>query len=184
MIRGPRSGNDTQPSAHYLDSADLVWPRPRPGAQRLTQPLTPGSEMDPLVAGMPRISPRPASGGSDRVAQSQLLNELPAFSRAYASGDSAALNTFAIHGVSVTGLGGALTFDQISALHVPPGGTTGQIMVTAIWQLRQAPGSAVAGNPGVTSNLERHGMSVVDLHGGKWYVKEIEIGASSEVGAR
>jgi hypothetical protein len=356
MIRGPKSGNGTQSSAYYLDSADLVSPRPRPRAQW----LTPGSEMDPLVAGMqadgslaagpeigaswpgaggrwlrwplrvvlwtallviafrgitaiissssaapaggtgtgtggefpvslaeayaaefgrvylgfspqnpaqreqalaafvpasvsaadpslgwngigqlnlqslqvagvtvrdpqhavvtllallsgqlmelgvpvaatggglvvsaepawlpapPRISPRPAPSGSDQVAQSQLMNELPAFFRAYASGDSAALNRFAVHGASVTGLGGVVTFDQISALHVPPGGATRQITVTVIWQLWQAPGSAAAGNPGVTSNLEMtYGMSVVDLQGGKWYVKEI--GASSEVGAR
>jgi hypothetical protein len=131
----------------------------------------------------PRISPRPASSGSDQVAQSQLMNELPAFFRAYASGDSAALNRFEVHGASVTGLGGAVTFDQISALHVPPGGTTRQITVSVIWQLSEAPGSAAAGNPGVTSNLEMtYGMSVVDLQGGKWYVKEI--GASSEVGAR
>jgi hypothetical protein len=131
----------------------------------------------------PRITPRPAPGGSDQVAQSQLMSELPAFFRAYASGDSAALNRFAVHGTSITGLGGAVTFDQISALHVPPGGTTRQITVTVIWQLSQAPGSVTAGTQGVTSNLEMtYGMSVVDLHGDKWYVKEI--GASSEVGAR
>ena len=42
----------------------------------------------------PRISPPAARGGSDRVAQGQLMNELPAFFQAYASGDSAALNRF------------------------------------------------------------------------------------------
>jgi Conjugative transposon protein TcpC len=132
----------------------------------------------------PRISPPPAPRGSDQVAQSQLMNELPAFFQAYASGDSAALNRFLAHGASVTGLGGAVIFDQISALHVPPGGTTRQITVTVIWQLSEPPGSAAAENQGVTSKLEMtYGMSVVDLQGGKWYVKGI--GASSEaVGAR
>jgi len=131
----------------------------------------------------PRISPQPVSSGSDQVAQSQLMNELPAFFRAFASGDSAALSTFTVHGASVTGLGGAVAFDQISALHVPPGGATRQITVTVIWTLAEAPGSVTAGNQGVTSDLEMtYGMSVVDLQGGKWYVKEI--GASSEVGAR
>jgi len=135
------------------------------------------------LAAPPRISPRPAPGGSDQVAQSQLMNELPAFFRAYASGDSGTLNSFLAPGAPVTGLGGAVTFDQISALHVPPGGTTRQITVTVILQLSQAPGSAATENPGVTSNLEvSYGMSVVDLQGGKWYVKGI--GASSEVGAR
>ena len=131
----------------------------------------------------PRISPPPAPRGTDRVAQSQLMNELPAFFQAYASGDSAALNRFVVHGASVTGLGGAVTFDQISVLHVPPGGATRQITVTVIWQLAEQPGSA-AGNLGMTSKLEMaYGMSVVDLQSGKWYVKEI--GVSSEaVGAR
>jgi hypothetical protein len=132
----------------------------------------------------PQASPPPVLRGSDQVAQSQLMNELPAFFRAYASGDSAALNTFGVHGVSLAGLGGTVTFDQISALHVPPGGATRQITVTVIWQLSELPGSAAAGNQGVTSKLEMtYGMSVVDLQGGKWYVKGI--GASSEaVGAR
>ena len=131
----------------------------------------------------PRISPPPAPRGTDRVAQSQLMNELPAFFQAYASGDSAALNRFAVHGASVAGLGGAVTFDQISALHVPPGGATRQITVTVIWQLAEQPGPA-AGNLGMASKLEMtYGMSVVDLPSGKWYVKEI--GVSSEaVGAR
>ena len=131
----------------------------------------------------PRISPPPAPGGSDRVAQSQLMNELPAFFQAYASGDSAALNRFTVHGTSVAGLGGVVTFDSISALHVPPGGATRQITVTVIWQVPQQPGPA-PGNLGMTSKLEMtYGMSVVDLQSGKWYVKEI--GASSEaVGAR
>jgi len=132
-----------------------------------------------------QISPAPAAaqGRSDQVAQSQLMNELPAFFQAYASGDSAALNRFLIRGVSLAGLGGAVTFDSISALHVPPGGAERQITVTVIWQLPQPPGSA-AGNPGMTSKLEMaYGMSVVDLQSGKWYVKEI--GASTEtVGAR
>ncbi len=132
----------------------------------------------------PQISPAPAAQGrSDQVAQSQLMNELPAFFQAYANGDSAALNRFLIRGVSLAGLGGAVTFDSISALHVPPGGADRQIRVTVIWQLPQQPGSA-AGNPGMTSKLEMtYGMSVVDLQSGKWYVKEI--GASTEaVGAR
>jgi hypothetical protein len=131
----------------------------------------------------PRISPPAARGGSDRVAQGQLMNELPAFFQAYASGDSAALNRFLVHGAAVAGLGGAVTFDSISALGVPPGGASRQITVTVIWQVPELPGSA-AGNLGMASKLEMtYGMSVVDLQSGKWYVKEI--GASTEaVGAR
>jgi hypothetical protein len=130
----------------------------------------------------PRISPPPAPRGSDRVAQSQLMNELPAFFQAYASGDGRALNRFLAHGASVAGLGGAVTFDSIGALHVPPGGASRQITVTVIWQVpvTEQPGSTA----GMTSKLEMtYGMSVVDLQSGKWYVKEI--GASTEaVGAQ
>jgi Conjugative transposon protein TcpC len=132
----------------------------------------------------PQISPPPAAPrGSDQVAQSQLMNELPAFFQAYANGDSAALNRFLARGVSLTGLGGAVTFDSIAALHVPPGGATRQITVTVIWQLPEQPGSA-AENLGMASKLEMtYGMSVVDLDSAKWYVKGI--GASTEaVGAR
>jgi Conjugative transposon protein TcpC len=136
------------------------------------------------LPGPPQISLPPAvPRGSDQVAQGQLMNELPAFFQAYANGDSAALNKFAVRGVSLTGLGGAVTFDSISALVVPSGGATRQITVTVIWQLPEQPGSASSGNPGMTSKLQMsYCMSVVDLQSGKWYVKEI--GASTEVGAR
>jgi hypothetical protein len=131
----------------------------------------------------PQAAAPPAPDRSDPVAQGQLGHELPAFFQAYASGDGAALNRFEVRGVSLTGLGGAVTFASIAALHVPPGGTTRQITVTVIWQLAEQPGSA-AGNLGMASKLEMtYGMSVVDLPSGKWYVKEI--GATTEaVGAR
>jgi len=135
------------------------------------------------LSGPPQISPPAAApSSSDPVAQSQLMNELPAFFQAYASGDSAALNRFAVRGTSLTGLGGAVTFDSIGALVVPPGGATRQITVTVIWQLPDQP--AASANLGMASKLEvTYGMSVVDLQSRKWYVKEI--GASTEaVGAR
>jgi hypothetical protein len=132
-----------------------------------------------------QISPPPSAvpGRSDQVAQSQLLNELPAFFQAYASGDSAALNRFLARGVSLAGLDGAVTFDSIRALHVPPGSAARQITVTVIWQLPEQPGSTAV-NLGLESKLEMtYGMSVVDLHSGKWYVNEI--GATTEaVGGR
>jgi hypothetical protein len=145
-----------------------------------------------VVSGEPAWLPAPqrilppattAPRGSDQVARGQLMNELPAFFQAYASGDSAALSRFLAPGTSLTGLGGAATFDSISALHVPPGTGTRQITVTVIWQVSEQPDPA-AGNLGMASKLEMtYGMSVVDLHTGKWYVEEI--GASTEaVGAR
>src|SRR5438128_2473264 len=76
------------------------------------------------------------------------MNELPAFFQAYANGGSAALNRFLISGVSLAGLGGAVTFVSISALHVPPGGADRQITVTVIWQLPQPPGRLTLRAPG------------------------------------
>ena len=127
----------------------------------------------------PRIAPPAPPRGPDRVAQSQLMNELQAFFQAYASGDKAALNRFRFRGVSVTGLGSAVTFDSGSALRVPPDGASRQITVTVIWQLPAPEQPGATGNLGMASKLEMtYGMSVVDLQSGKWYVKEI--GASTE----
>jgi len=115
--------------------------------------------------------------GSDPAAERELMNELPAFFHAYASGDGAALSRFAVRGVSLAGLGGAVTFDSIAGLHVPPGGATRQISVTVIWQVPDL------GESGLTKLEMAYGMSVVDLQSGKWYVNEIS--ASTEaVGAK
>ena len=75
--------------------------------------------------------------------------------------------SFAARGVSLTGLGGAVTFDSIASLQVPPGGATRQITVTVIWQL---PEQAMAG----AAKLEMaYRVSVLELQSGKWYVNEI-----------
>jgi hypothetical protein len=139
------------------------------------------------LSASPQVSPPPAAPrSSDQVAQSQLMNELPAFFQAYGNGDSATLNRFLADGVSLTGLGGTVTFDSIGALHVPAGGATRQITVTVIWRLPGQLGSATSGNPGITKlemTYSISAVSVVDLQGRKWYVKGI--GASTEaVGAR
>jgi Conjugative transposon protein TcpC len=138
-----------------------------------------------VVAGEPawlpapqQISPpAPASQGSDPVARSELMNELPAFFQAYADGDSAALSRFEVRGVSLTGLGGTVAFDSIAGLQVPPGGATRQITVSVIWQL---PDQASAS---VTKLEMAYRMSVVDLQSGKWYVNEISA-ATEAVGAK
>jgi len=138
-----------------------------------------------VVAGEPawlpapaQVSPLPQSGGgSDPVAQGELLKELPAFFQAYANGDSAALSRFAVRGVSLTGLGGAVAFDSIASVHVPPGGAMRQITVTVIWQIPSQ------GSPGIAKIAMTYAVSVLAIHGDKWYVNEIS--ASTEaVGAK
>ena len=138
-----------------------------------------------VVAGEPAWLPAPPTaapppsglGGSDPVAQGELMSELPALFQAYANGDGAALSRFAAPGASLTGLGGAVTFDSIAGLHVPPGGATRQITVTVIWQLPSQVSS------GLAKIAMTYRVSVVAMQSGKWYV--LEISASSEaVGAK
>jgi hypothetical protein len=126
----------------------------------------------------PQISP-PATvnPGSDPVARSELMNELPAFFQAYAAGDNTALSRFELRGVSLTGLSGVVSFGSITSLQVPPGDATRQITVTVIWQ---APGQGAAG---ITKLEMAYRMSVVDLQSGKWYVKEISA-VTEAVGAK
>ena len=127
-----------------------------------------------VVAGEPAWLPAPpqaappatASPGSDPVARAQLLNELPAFFQAYASGNSAALSQFELRGDPLTGLGGAVSFGAITSLQVPPGGSMREISATVIWQVP-------AGAAGFTKLEVAYRMSVVDLQSGKWYVNEI-----------
>jgi Conjugative transposon protein TcpC len=138
-----------------------------------------------MVAGEPAWLPAPPpfsppsqpSQGSDPVARSELLTELPAFFQAYASGDSAALSRFEARGVSLTGLGGTVAFESITGLQVPPGGATRQITVSVIWQL---PGQASAG---ITKLEMTYRVSVVDLQSSKWYVNEISA-ATEAVGGK
>jgi hypothetical protein len=126
----------------------------------------------------PQVSPPPQPGGSsDPVAQGELMKELPAFFEAYANGDSAALRRFAARGVSLTGLGGAVAFDSIASLHVPPGGAMRQITVTVIWQVPSQ------GSPDIAKIAMTYRVSVLALQSGKWDLKTIS--ASTEaVGAK
>jgi hypothetical protein len=138
-----------------------------------------------VVAGEPAWLPAPqqvslpeaASQGSDPVARNELMNELPAFFQAYASGDSAALSRFEVRGVSLTGLGGTVAFDSIAGLQVPPGGASRPVTVSVIWQL---PGQASAG---ITKLEVAYRMSVRELQSGKWYVNEISA-ATEAVGVK
>ena len=168
MVRGPQSSNGTRSPVYYLTSAGLGPPRSRARALNSeTGPPAAGTLTDGSLAAVPGLGvpPPAAQRGTDQVAQSRLLNDRPAFFHAYTSSDSAALNRFAVRGVSL-------------------GSATRQITITVIWQLPEPPGSNTSGNPGMTKTLKMtYGMSVIDLRSGKWYVKEI--GASTEaVGAR
>jgi Conjugative transposon protein TcpC len=110
--------------------------------------------------------PAPAAGDSDPAAQSALQAQLPAFFQAYASGDAATLARFVVHGVTIAGLGGAVTYSSIAALYVPAGGDTRQIAVSVVWQIPGPKGAAPAQLP------MTYDMTVVSQNA-NWYVKSI-----------
>ncbi len=125
-----------------------------------------------LSAPQPISPPAPTAVSPDPVAQGELMNELPPFFQAYANGDAAALNRFLVPGTSLTGLGGSVTFDSIANLVVPRGGSARDITATVVWRVLNQ------GNPTSTKLAMTYGVSVVDLHSGKWYVNGIS--ASTE----
>lgn len=134
---------------------------------------------DVVVSGPPAwlpapqpISPPAARVSPDQRAAEQLMNQLPAFFQAYASGNATELNRFLAPGVSLTGLNGSVAFDSITNLVVPRGGSARNITVTVVWR--------VLGQDGVASTelTMTYGVSVIDAQSGKWYVKGVS--ASTE----
>jgi hypothetical protein len=128
-----------------------------------------------VVSGMPAWLPAPSAASppntkvasTDPAAQNALSSQLPAFFRAYASGDQATLNRFLAPGVSVSGLGGAVSFGSIASITVPRGGATREITVTVNWML---PGQVNQAAPQLAATYD---MSVVDQQTGRWYVRDI-----------
>jgi Conjugative transposon protein TcpC len=128
-----------------------------------------------VVSGEPAWLPAPSAASppntraasSGPVAQSVFSSQLSAFFQAYASGDQATLNRFLAPGVSVSGLGGAVSFGSIASLTVSPGGATRDITVTVNWVL---PGQVSQVAPQLA---ETYDMSVVEQQSGRWYVEDI-----------
>jgi hypothetical protein len=128
-----------------------------------------------VVSGQPALLPAPPTAqppktrttGSDSPVKNALSAQLPNFFQAYASGDQAALNRYLAPGVSLNGLGGAVSFGSIGAIDVPPGGGTREITVTVNWVL---PGQVGPAAPRLATIYD---MSVVDQQTGRWYVKDI-----------
>jgi hypothetical protein len=128
-----------------------------------------------VVSGQPAWLPAPSTiqpatqqqDNSDQVAQTALMSQLPAFFQAYASGDTATLNRFLAQGVTLTGLGGTVTFSSIASMYVPPGGATRDITVQVVWRLA---GMSGASDAQLTTTYD---MSVIDQQSGKWYVEGI-----------
>jgi hypothetical protein len=124
---------------------------------------------EPALLSPPSTAALPAAqaASSDQAAQQALAGQLPDFFQAYASGDQTTLSRYLAPSVSLSGLGGAVSFGSIASIDVPPGGTVREITVTVNWTL---PGQVGLAAPGLATTYD---MSVIDQQSGKWYVKDI-----------
>ena len=136
-----------------------------------------------VVAGHPALlpppsqvaPPAPARVPTDVAARTFLARMLPAFFKAYASGNALRLATFETRGDHLAGLGGIVAFGRLSQLVVPAAaGTTRQVTVTVAW--RAASPLAAASKTRLIS-----APAVIDMgyaitivrHGGAWLVRSI-----------
>lgn len=135
-----------------------------------------------VVSGQPALLPPPAkaalpappSTAADTVTQAALGRQLPAFFRAYASGDAATLGRFLAAGAQVSGLDGMVTYSGIQQISVPAsGGDVRQIEVTVIWRMGGQPAGGTS--PVATSPAHiqmTYAMTIVRSNG-SWYVRSI-----------
>jgi len=117
----------------------------------------------PPTASLPKVQ----GASPDHGAHAALAGLLPDFFQAYATGDQAALSHYVLPGVSLAGLGGAVSFGSIASIDVPQGGSARDITVTVDWML---PGQVGLGAARLGTTYD---MSVVDRQSGRWYVKDI-----------
>lgn len=151
--------------------------------------LSVSSEPSWLPAPARVAPPAPPAISSDAAARAILQRQLPAFFRAYASGNRLTLDRFLAPGAAVRGLNSTVAFGALSALDVPTGGATRHITATVRWQIppagtsARAPASASAragagtkaagaGVNKVASLEMTYALTVVN-RGGTWYVKDI-----------
>jgi Conjugative transposon protein TcpC len=135
-----------------------------------------------VVSGQPALLPAPAkaalpappSVAADTATQAALARQLPAFFRAYASGDAATLGRFLASDAQVTGLGGVVSYGGIQQISVPAAsGDTRQVEVTVVWRMG---GQPVAGSSSVATTPAHIQMTyalTVVRSNGTWYVRSI-----------
>jgi hypothetical protein len=118
--------------------------------------------------------PTPSAPTSDAATQSELMNQLPAFFQAYASGDQVTIDRFLAPGTHVTGLGGTLTFGSLTGVTVPTGGDTRHTVATVVWhvpgQPSPAPGATNASPP---AGLEMSYALTIVKRSGTWYISAL-----------
>jgi len=145
-----------------------------------------------VVSGQPALLPGPAQdvppatppGRTDGAAAKELAATLPAFFRAYASGDRVGLSRLSADGARISGLGGSVTFDGIVRLAVPvAAGATRNITVMVRWRAVLPPGSPVSTSgpsaaPNAVAGLDMTYAITVVRRGAGWYVRSIGAAAA------
>ena len=119
-----------------------------------TVTLPVGVNGQPMELGVPRHAPdgRPVASGQ------------PAW---FPVPPVAALGRYLAPGASISGLGGAVSFDGITSPQVPRGGATRDTTPIADWTIPDQVG------PGSPTLVTSYDMSVIDQQSGRWYVKDI-----------
>ena len=122
----------------------------------------------------PRATLPPAANpGTDSATQAVLTNQLPAFFQAYASGNQVTLGRFLAPGTTLTGLKGAVEYHSITAISVPPGGTTRHIMATVVWSVPARSSTGQTAKGGAPAQLQMSYALTVVQQNGTWYVRDI-----------
>jgi hypothetical protein len=132
-----------------------------------------------LLAGPAKaMRPSASPSASDHATASALRNQLPAFFRAYASGDQATLARFAVRGAHISGLGGDVSLAGVDSVYVPAGGSTRQASVTVTWDLQSATSAKLTGVRAAPAALEMTYQLTITRQGGSWDIRSI--GASTQ----
>ncbi len=111
---------------------------------------------------------------SDSATQAQLMNQLPAFFQAYASGDQVTLRRFLAPGTKVAGLGGQAAFGSLTGVTVPAGGRIRDVVATVVWRI---PGQGISPSPALNSppsaTLEMTYALTIVKRSGAWYISRV-----------
>jgi hypothetical protein len=117
--------------------------------------------------------PSPAAVNPDNATQQAMTGQLTAFFTAYASGNQVTLDRFLEPGVSMTGLGGAVTYGSLTGVTVPPGGSVRHIVATVVWEIPGQPATGRRAAKPPAAGLEMtYALTIVRQHG-TWYVRSI-----------
>ncbi|HWG64021.1 MAG TPA: conjugal transfer protein [Streptosporangiaceae bacterium] len=140
-----------------------------------------------VVNGEPALLPPPARAsipasapvGSDSAAQADLMRQLPSFFSAYATGNQVTLGRFLAPGSALRGLKGAVTFQSIASVSVPPGGNTRHIDATILWGLPANTQQQGSKSGAGSATLQMTYALTVVKQNGTWYVKTLNASTQS-----